>query len=343
MKALFLLKRNLTSVVNTPVKCSGLFNSATMTAEELHTHLAIDTVVEVCVDSNEINKYVTLHRPDFAIIEAIWVTKEKLQELLNIHKTVTFIIRIHSEIPFLSCEGMAIERIKDYLPLERTYVAFNSLETSKEMYALLEGNIIYLPNLYNSLDIKTSDTVENYSLYRLSGDFHVGCFGAIRPLKNQLIQALASILFANKYGLTLKFHMNVPRTEQGGEAVLKNIRALFADTPHELVEHAWLDRYDFLKLINSMHIGLQLSFTESFNIVAADFVAMDVAIIVSPTINWLSPQSTAPVDNAFKIVSKIEEVFSSYVNHVRSNKQQLIQYNDNALSAWATLLGDYDF
>jgi hypothetical protein len=68
-----------------------------------------------------------------------------------------------------------------------------------------------------------------------------------------------------------------------------------------------------------------------------------VPIVVSPAINWLSPESTAPVDNAFKIVSKMEEIFSSYANHVRINKQQLIAYNAKSLDAWVSIVGDYNF
>lgn len=73
------------------------------------------------------------------------------------------------------------------------------------------------------------------------GAIDIGCFGAVRPLKNQLMQAIAAISFARSRGLHLRFHMNGTRIEGGGP-VLKNITAMFARSPDaELVLHPWFD------------------------------------------------------------------------------------------------------
>jgi hypothetical protein len=50
------------------------------------------------------------------------------------------------------------------------------------------------------------------------------CFGAIRPLNNQLFQAVAATEYARRIGRKLRFHINASRTKQRGENVLKNIR-----------------------------------------------------------------------------------------------------------------------
>ena len=68
--------------------------------------------------------------------------------------------------------------------------------------------------------------------------FNVGCFGAIRPMKNHLMQAVAAIEFANRNNLTLRFHVNAGRIESNGNNSIKNVRALFEHLPdNELVEH----------------------------------------------------------------------------------------------------------
>ena len=58
----------------------------------------------------------------------------------------------------------------------------------------------------------------------------IGAYGAIRPLKNQLLQALAAIKFAESIGKTLRFHINITRIENNGDPVLKNLRNLFSNS-----------------------------------------------------------------------------------------------------------------
>ena len=145
---------------------------------------------------------------------------------------------------------------------------------------------------------------ENYD-FRLSSDiyhakkFHspvyepkktvidIGCFGAIRPMKNNYQQALAAIEFAERKGKRLRFHVNSSRVEQSGDNVLKNLKALFENSPHDLVEHPWMKHREFLHTASKMDIGMQVSFSESFNIVTADFVTAGVPIVASDDIEWM--------------------------------------------------------
>ena len=347
MRVLFLLKKNLSSggyESSVPddgkVKSSGLLNSARMTAQELEVHLGVNTSVQICTDGNEIDKFVTHFKPNICVIEAIWATPEKLKELVKLHSKVKFIVRIHSETPFLANEGTAIGWITEYIKIEGVHVGFNSETTSKEFESLYKDNdeLVYLPNLYSSADIRDVTGIKSYNINGLHGEVNIASFGAIRPLKNQLIQAVASIIFADKYDLKLNFHINGSRREQGGDAVYKNIQNVFKGTKHTLVEQGWLERYEFLKLIDTLHLGLQVSFTESFNIVTADFAAMGVPIVVSDAVRWMPQAAVAKVDSAFSIVTKMEEVFSSYANQAESNLQALRSYNDSAVLAWMELL-----
>jgi hypothetical protein len=147
----------------------------------------------------------------------------------------------------------------------------------------------------------------------------IGCFGAVRPLKNQLIQAMAAMGYANYEGKLLRFHMNVGRVERGDEE-MKTIRALFKGTEHELVEHPWLAHDKFLELVRKMDVGLQVSLSESYNIVAADFVTCGVPIVGSPDIEWLNrmytanPNSSADIRTAIKRVLFLDEIGSNWFN-----------------------------
>lgn len=332
MKILFLLKKNLIYGSHYSVIAkSGLLNSARITAHQLHKHLGIHTEIEICVDANEIDKFLHKHKPKICVIEALWVIPEKFRLLTRLHRHTTFIVLIHSEVPFLANEGSAINWIKEYNDIERVYPAFNS-EKTFEQFNTIGIYDLYLPNIY--LDVEKKERVKRDNC----GVVHVGCFGAVRPFKNQLIQAMAAIVFADRNKWVLHFHMNTSRLEQAGESVLKNIKALFEGTPHKLIEHGWFEREEFLHLVSKMHVGLQVSFSESFNIVAADFVHENVPIVVGKTISWMPTSQQCDTEDMEEIVSLMEHsiVHRNTVN--RKSIRALTKYNKMALEAWEDVI-----
>lgn len=352
MKVLFLLKTNSLYGSSSPTSKSGLLNSATITADELEKNGIAETKVAICRDGNSVDREVFIYKPDICVIEAIWVTAEKLAEVQRLHPKVSFVVRIHSEIPFLSNEGVAMSRILGYKKIPNVHVAFNSAETVRDFRKLYGSPYMlpYLPNIYTKIKLRDNKdmTLEKirYIIARRQGRFQfgrkldVGCFGAIRPLKNQLIQAVAAIHFADKHDVKLHFHMNTARIEQGGEPVLKNIRALFAESKHELVEHGWLPRKDFLKLLNKMDINLQVSFNESFNIVAADSIYVGTPVVVSETISWLPDLIKADVSDTASIVSKMEDTLRFRELMVVMSEIFLDRYNKEAIKRWREFLND---
>lgn len=282
-KVLFLIKERVHDSVYGVT--SGLFNSAQFVVDFLQRSGVESKLISV-VDSNSIDREVTQYNPDIVVLEAIWVTPQKLQELLYLkrHQHRRWVIRIHSKAPFLANDGPATDWIRDYTRLNtsKVFIAPNTLELTQQFESCFpNGKFIHLPNLYTIGNIEPDYSGKSKS------DVHVGCFGAIRPMKNQYLQAMAAIDFANRHNKKLNFHINATRTEQKGESSLKNIRALFKDSSHILVEHPWMHHKDFLKVVSKMDIGLQVSFSESFNIVSADFAQMNVPIIVCDDIEWM--------------------------------------------------------
>lgn len=350
MKLLFLLRKNNsynTEYSNIYVK-SGLINSVKLTIRELEEHLDVRAKVEVCLDSNEINKYVTKYKPDICFLEALWVPPYKYKQLIALHPNVTFVNRIHSEIPFLANEGIAIDWIKEYDKIPTLHTSFNSKSTARDFSHII-SNSSYLPNLYPADRARIFGFEDAYYLLTRGvvdkllrpwrGTFiNVGCFGAIRPLKNQLIQAFAAMEMANDISATLQFHINYSRTEQGGNSVLKNIRALFSGTRHKLIEHEWLGRQDFLVLANKMDVGMQTSFSETFNIVTADLVSVGVPVVVSDTISWMPEIAIVDEESVRDIKQKLKEmlVFPRYFS--KKSKQALYDYNQEAINIWRKAL-----
>jgi hypothetical protein len=265
---------------------SGLFNSASFVVKFLNEDENYEAILSPVVDSNAIDRAVSSFDPDIVIIEALWVPPAKFKELLKIkrHEKRRWIVRIHSKAPFLANEGLATKWIHAYteVPNPGIEIAPNTLELTQQLHsAFPDGKFLFLPNVYYSRQF-------NPGTYGRNKDWvDVGCFGAIRPMKNNYQQALAAIEFAESIDKRLRFHVNSTRTEQSGDNALRNIRALFDNSPHELVEHHWYKHKQFLKIISKMDIGMQVSFSESFNIVSADFVTAKVPIVVSDDIEWL--------------------------------------------------------
>jgi hypothetical protein len=263
---------------------SGLFNSASFVCNFLKD-FGFDSKLNAVVDSNSIDKVVTEYDPDVVIIEALWVPPAKLKELLAIkrHSRRRWIIRVHSKAPFLANEGLATLWMKACIKIPgKIEIAPNTEELTEQLSAAFpEGKFTFLPNIYHPPVFKKMDIVNDPC------ELNIGCFGAIRPMKNTYQQALAAIAFAESKGKKLRFHINGTRAEQLGENSLKNIRALFDDSKHELVEHHWYKHKDFLNAISYMDIGMQVSFSESFNIVTADFVTAKIPIVASDDISWM--------------------------------------------------------
>src|SRR5258708_32872051 len=86
---------------------SGLYNSARFVSEML-VSLGFQSKVVHVKDNNEIHRVVVGFKADIVVIEAYWVVPEKFDVLKQACPNVTFVIRNHSDIPFLSNEGCAM-------------------------------------------------------------------------------------------------------------------------------------------------------------------------------------------------------------------------------------------
>ena len=159
-------------------------------------------------------------------------------------------------------------------------------------------------------------------------------------MKNHLYQALAAISFGNNIKQKIRFHINADRIEMQGEATLKNLEESFTNTQHELIRHNWVDHKDFIGLVRSMDLGMQVSFSESFNIVAADFVQNNIPIVGSPEITWLSSVYKASPTNLQSIIEKLKiAYYGKNINLHRLNKIGLSKYNKKATQIWLDRLG----
>jgi hypothetical protein len=333
-KILFIVKKRTLPHYDTIGKTvsTGLLNSAGFVVK-MTSAFASSKLVEVD-DNNDIDKEVSLFKPDIVLIEALWVTPSKFDVLKKLHPNVKWIVRLHSDIPFLANEGIAFEWITECIN-KGILIGVNSSRIQKELsYVYDSSKIIYLPNYY---DLANKCPI---TLKAKSHTLDIGCFGAIRPMKNQLIQAIAAIKFANDHNFRLRFHINSNHLETKGDPVLKNLRNLFlVDTKHRLVEHSWASHEEFKRTVANMDICLQVSLTETYNIVSADAVSSGIPVVVSKEISWVDERAQAEATSSDDILKCLEYVYDGIKkNRQKINFVNLQKLNEISEKQWKKLL-----
>lgn len=341
MRILFILKNQLISGgYSAPGRSSGLYHSARFVCDMLETELGHICKLVVVQDNNNIDREVAQFHPDVCVIEALWVVPEKFQVLHQLHPNVIWIIRNHSAVPFLAQEGMSMAWLLRYPDFPNVFVSCNDTRTKDELQLLSMlrtaggKEVLYLPNYYPT---------QFHARRRQPGSraLDVGCFGAIRPLKNQLIQAVAAIQFATYNEVSLRFHINGTRSEGGGDPVLKNLRNLFELTPkHALIEHPWMSRHDFIRVLRGLDVGMQCSYTETFNIVTADAVMNDVPVVVSPEVEWVHQRFQVAPNSSNDIVQGLHNALEPLHGHHRHNRDRLVHFSRQAVFRWGEALNE---
>lgn len=327
-----------------PSVASGMFNSATFVADML-TAQGIEAKVVVVIDNNAIDREVTAFKPTHVFIEGYWVVPEKFDVLKPLHRDVTWIVRCHSELPFLAQEGIAMDWTFDYWK-RGVLVAGNAPRIHRELMVMAksfpdrtmsaEKITPYLPNYY---PITLDQVWVRHSPWRRRTELNIGCFGAVRPMKNQLSQAIAAIEFAKYLGLPLKFHVNLGRQEMIGDNVLKNLRGLFNNVQDaELVEVAWKNHDEFLDVIRSMDMCMQVSFTETFNIVTADTVSVGVPVVASAEISWASKNTFADPTSTDDMVETMKDIWVNANHYCRESLDGLAAYSAKSIKVWKSFL-----
>jgi hypothetical protein len=319
----------------TPYSFGGLYYSSLFVVQMLRSLGIQAKLVQVC-DNSDIDREVYKYKPDVVIIEALWVVPSKFEVLRKLHPNVEWVIRCHSEIPFIAYEGIAVEWLNEYVRERNVFIAANSQYSTRDFKSIVgkryAHKVFYLPNYYPTGQ-KTKKTPNQF--------LDVGAFGAMRPLKNQLIQGLAAIEFARQTNQNLRFHVNT-RTEQGGGSVLKNLTALFAYSGFQLVEHSWGTREEFLEVVSQTDVGMQVSFSETFDITAADTVTLGVPLVTSHEVPWATDYCKAHQTNTASIVRKLSLVTGWLKDPlISTNISRLRRFCNDSRDIWQEFTSAY--
>ena len=81
-------------------------------------------------------------------------------------------------------------------------------------------------------------------------------------------------------------------------------------------------------------IGIQVSFTETFNLVTADLLSQGVPVIGSSEIPWMNNKYFCNPTDASDIIRVLDLVYKNPRLNVEENNLSLIEYTENTKKVW---------
>lgn len=320
--------------------CVGL-NVAGYTTEKVLNQHGFETVVYPVrhnVDVvHSIDRYNETHKVKLthAVISAPWLSVHDVKSLLNHFPTIQFVILSHSNVGFLQADPWGVKLLRQYHKLSKEFTNFKVGGNSKKFVDWMKqaygDDVVLLPNLY---------PVDNPIEKRWDGKstIKIGAFGAVRPEKNFMTAAAAAVAIQSILNVPVELHMST-----GGE----EDRGLTAPAVDQLCEgkiavvrHPWTFWDGFIQIIASMDLLIQVSYTESFNMVTADGISVGVPSVVSSAIHWAPKSWQSDSDNALTVArTGIKLLIDQSVRN--EGFEHLISHNEKSVNYWSEFLLSY--
>ncbi len=313
----------------------GLGVTALNTAKSLR-NVGYVTDVRAVTGPAELRAGLEMAPASHVVVSAPWIATGELARLCAEFPETQFAVVCHSNLGFLQADPNAMRLLREGLELRRTTWNFQMAANCERLSRWVENAYGVpcpeLPNLYH-LDGRAPQRN-----YYSGGTLRIGAFGATRPLKNLMTAAGAALQIANEIRADLEFWISAGRNEGGG-VTLEAVRQMFSGLPHaRLVENAWQTWPQFRQTVRHMHLLLQPSYTESFNVVTADGVAEGVPSVVSDAVAWAPAAWKASVDDADDIARTGRRLLKSRWAP-RAGMSALEAHNRRGLTLWHRFLG----
>ena len=269
------------------------------------------------------------------VISAPWIQTADVARLCAEFPETQFAVNCHSNLGFLQADPNAMRLVREGLELRRTTwnfrVAANCERLSRWVEAAYGLPCLCLPNIYHLEGDRPKR--KPYS----GGVLRIGAFGATRALKNLLTAAGAALEIASGMRADLEFWISSGRNEGAGP-VLDAVRQMMQGVPHaKIVENGWQTWPQFRQTVRHMHLLLQPSYTESFNVVTADGAAEGVPSVVSEAIEWAPASWKAQVDDAGDIARVGRRLVKSRWA-AADGYAALVKHNRFAMNCWKEFL-----
>jgi hypothetical protein len=270
------------------------------------------------------------------VVSAPWIQTPDLAQLCADFPETRFAVNCHSNLGFLQADPGALRLVREGIELGRCswnfQIAANCERLARWVERAYSAPCLCLPNIYHLGDAKPPKR-QPYT----GGTLRIGAFGATRALKNLLTAAGAAVEIANARRADLEFWMSSGRNEGAGP-VIDAVRQMMHGLPHvKLIENGWQTWPQFRQTVRHMHLLLQPSYTESFNVVTADGIAEGVPSVVSDAIEWAPESWKAGVDDAGHIAAVGLRLLAAR-NAPKQGWAALNRHNRTAFNNWRTFL-----
>jgi hypothetical protein len=316
--------------------CVGL-NVAGYTTAKVLRESGIETVVfpvrhnvdiVTAIDAyNETHSQPLTH----VVISAPWLDPWDLRALILNFRDTQFVILSHSNVGFLQADPDGVWLLRQYRDMARDYsnlhVGGNSERFVKWLRNASREEAILLPNLYPLPDYQLKKVWDGKSAIK------IGAFGAVRPYKNFMTAAAAAVVIHRTMGVPVEFHMST-----GGEGgTLDAIEQICANMPgFKLIKHEWQFWDKFIQLVDKMDLLIQVSYTESFNLITADGVSVGVPSVVSSAIEWAPQTWKADADDAMDVARVGLNLLKGQDRD--AGFKALQEHNEESLEHWLAFL-----
>jgi glycosyltransferase involved in cell wall biosynthesis len=281
-----------------------------------HTHAAADQRGDV--------------RPTHVILAAPWVPTTDLAVMAAEFPEVTFVVISHSSVGFLAADPHAIRVLRETADLQlashNVFVGGNSTKFTDWATEAWGVNAVCLPNLYC-----LAETFPHHNRRWQGGALRLGLFGANRPLKNFLSSAAAAVEMARRLHVPIELLLSTGRNEGGNQRALEEMTEHIANL--RVVHTGWLPWPAFRRLIRTIDLVFQVSYTETFNVVTADAIAEGVPVVASDAIEWVPRWWQARADEPLD-VARVAERLLRDPDAPRHGREALQAYVDRGVVAW---------
>jgi hypothetical protein len=290
-------------------------------------------------NAQELERYIVGEpQTTHVVISAPWIPIPELNRLVLRFPHIQWTVNCHSNVGFLQADSNGVVLLRQYIEYEKGSLNFKVSGNSRKFVRWLREaystNAQYLPNLYY-IDSTVST---NTPIYR-GGTLKVGCFGATRPQKNLMSAAGAALVLRDWLKCDVELWLSAGRTEGGGNTILNAIRAMVDNKPGiKIVHNQWATWPKFRECVSTMHLLVQPSYTESFNMVTADGIAEGVPSVVSEAIDWVPRHWQANIDDVLDIAT----VGRQLIYDPRAPYEGLValeQHNRDGFEVWEEFLG----
>lgn len=321
--------------------CVGLNVAGFATAKVLRDHGIDVTVYPVrhnvdIVDSIELYNRTHEKPLTHVVISAPWLSIYDLERMLEHFKHTQFVILSHSNIGFLQADPDGMYLFRQYHALAHRFhnlkIGGNSSKFVHWMRKCYGDDIVLLPNLY---------PVEPHiqpKVWTRGTPLKIGAFGAVRPQKNFMTAAAAAVAIQKHLRVPVELHMS-----DGGEGdcgtTVPAIDQMVSGTGVTVIRHPWCYWDDFIQLIKAMDLMIQVSYTESFNMVTADGISVGVPSVVSPAIYWAPEDWKAEPDDAMD-VAETGIYLLTRKRHLDDGIRALIMHNRHSWRIWKDFLDE---